>query len=97
LLGPETRYQKIEKVALAFLTTAQRLMQYFLAHTIIDRTDQPIRQILGRPDVAGPLMKWSLELSEFDIHYESRKTLKAQVFADFLAEMTFPIVDNIEE
>jgi len=42
-------------------------------------------------------MKWSLELSEFDIHYESRKTLKAQVFADFLAEMTFSAEENTEE
>jgi len=33
---------------------------------------------------------WSLELSEFDIHYKSRKALKAQVFADFLAVITFP-------
>jgi hypothetical protein len=48
LLGPETRYQKIEMVALALLTSAQRLRQYFLAHTVIVRTDQPIRQILGR-------------------------------------------------
>jgi len=47
LLGPETRYQKIEKVALALLTEARRLRQYFLAHTVVDRTDQPIRQILG--------------------------------------------------
>jgi len=84
----------IEKVALALLTTARRLRQYFKAHTVIVRTDQPIRQILGRPDVVGRMMKWSLELSEFDIHYESRKALKAQVFADFLVEMTFPIEDN---
>jgi len=42
-------------------------------------------------------MRWSLELSEFDIHYESRKALKAQVFADFLAEMTFPMEENKEE
>jgi hypothetical protein len=47
--------------------------------------------------MAGRMMKWSLELSEFDIHYESRKALKAQAFADFLAEMTFPIEDNTEE
>jgi hypothetical protein len=59
--------------------------------------DQPIRQILGRPDVAGWMMKRLLELSEFDIHYESRKALKVQVFADFLTEMTFPIEDNTEE
>ncbi|MCI75927.1 maturase K, partial [Trifolium medium] len=38
--------------------------------------------------MAGRILKWSLELSEFDIRYESRKTLKAQVLADFVAEMT---------
>jgi hypothetical protein len=43
------------------------------------------------------MMKWSLELSEFDIHYDSRKALKAQVFADFLAEMTFPAEESPEE
>jgi len=90
LQGHETRYQKIEKVALAPVTAAQRLRQYFLTHTIIVRTDQPIRQILGCPDVAGRMMKWSLELSEFDIHIESRKARKAQVFAGFVAEMNFP-------
>jgi hypothetical protein len=97
LLGPETWYQRIEKVALALLTAARRLRQYFLAHTVVVRTDQPIRKIFGRPDVAGRMMKWSLELSEFDIHYESRKALKAQVFADFLAEMTFPAEDSSKE
>jgi len=42
-------------------------------------------------------MKWSLELSEFDIHYESRKALKAQVFANFIAEMTSPTEENKEQ
>ena len=35
--------------------------------------------------MAGRMLKWSLELSEFDIQYESRK---AQALADFVAEMT---------
>jgi ribonuclease HI len=43
------------------------------------------------------MMKWSLQLLEFDIHYESRKALKAQVFADFLAEMTIPVEEIKEE
>jgi len=43
------------------------------------------------------MMKWSLELSEFDIHYESRKALKAQVFTDFIAEMTIPAEENTEQ
>jgi len=57
LLGPETRYEKIEKVALTLVTSARRLRQYFLAHTIVVRTDRSIRQILGRSDVAERMMK----------------------------------------
>jgi len=51
---------------------------------------------LGRHDVAGRMMKWSLELSEFNIHYESRKALKAQVFADFIVGMTFTAEEKEE-
>ena len=36
------------------------------------------------------MLRWSLELSKFNIKYESRKALKAQVLADFVAEMTSP-------
>ncbi|CAJ2651997.1 unnamed protein product [Trifolium pratense] len=97
--GPELRYQQIEKIALALVYAARRLRHYFLAHTIVVRTDQPIKSLLGRPDMAGRMLKWSLELSEFDIRYESRKALKAQVLADFVAEMTSssPTVDEADK
>ncbi|CAJ2671137.1 unnamed protein product [Trifolium pratense] len=99
LQGPELRYQQIEKIALALVYAARRLRHYFLAHTIVVRTDQPIKSLLGRPDMAGRMLKWSLELSEFDIRYESRKALKAQVLADFVAEMTSssPTVDGADK
>ncbi|PNX63913.1 maturase K, partial [Trifolium pratense] len=69
---------------------ARKLRHYFLAHFIVVRTDQPIKQLLARPDMTGRMLKWSLELSEFEIFFESRKALKAQVLADFVAEMTTP-------
>ncbi|KAK2427943.1 hypothetical protein QL285_026492 [Trifolium repens] len=96
LQGPELRYLLIEKVALALINAARRLRHYFLAHTIVVRTDQPIKSLLSRPDMAGRMLKWSLELSEFDIRYESRKALKAQVLADFVAEMTAPAPSSEE-
>ncbi|MCI75478.1 maturase K, partial [Trifolium medium] len=40
--------------------------------------------------MTGRMLKWSLELSEFEIHYENRRALKAQVLADFIVEMTNP-------
>ncbi|CAJ2668042.1 unnamed protein product [Trifolium pratense] len=88
LQGPELRYLQIEKTALAVVMAARNLRHYFLAHSIIIRTDQPIKQLLARPDMTGRMLKWSLELSEFEIFFESRKALKAQVLADFIAEMT---------
>ncbi|GAU50675.1 hypothetical protein TSUD_187590 [Trifolium subterraneum] len=88
LQGPELRYLQIEKIALAVIMAARKLRYYFLAHSIIIRTDQPVKQLLARPDMVGRMLKWSLELAEFDISFESRKALKAQILADFVAEMT---------
>ncbi|WJX56033.1 hypothetical protein P8452_41732 [Trifolium repens] len=63
LQGPELRYLQIEKMDLAIVTTARKLRHYFLAHSIVVRTDQPVRCLLGRPGMAGRMLKWSLELS----------------------------------
>ncbi|GAU34163.1 hypothetical protein TSUD_162630 [Trifolium subterraneum] len=98
LQGPELRYQRIEKVALALVTAARRLRYYFLAHTIVVRTDQPIKSLLVRPDMAGRMLKWSLELSEFDIRYESRKALKAQgILIEVSLALSFPTSNNQAE
>ncbi|XP_058769007.1 uncharacterized protein LOC131642852 [Vicia villosa] len=94
LQGPEIRYQQIEKVGLALITATRRLRHYFLAYTIFVRTEQPMKQLLARPDMAGRMLYWLLELAEFDIKYEGRKILKAQVLADFVAEMAFPETTN---
>ena len=34
------------------------------------------------------MLKWLLEISEFDVQYERRKDLKAKSLADFVAKMT---------
>ncbi|XP_058725992.1 uncharacterized protein LOC131597305 [Vicia villosa] len=94
LQGPKVKYQQIEKVGLPLITAARRLRHYFLAHTIVVRTEQPVKQLLARPDMAGRMLCWSLELTEFDIKYKGRKALKAQVLADFVAEMAFSETTN---
>lgn len=35
-------------------------------------------------------MKWSVQLSEFDISYKSRAAIKAQALANFIVELTKP-------
>ncbi|XP_072073834.1 uncharacterized protein [Arachis hypogaea] len=67
----ELRYPRIEKLALALTFSARRLRPYFQSHTIYVRTDQPLQQVLQKPELAGQLVKWPVELSEFDIHVSS--------------------------
>ncbi|XP_077252348.1 uncharacterized protein LOC143891690 [Tasmannia lanceolata] len=86
----EIRYQGVEKLAYALIMAARKLRPYFQAHTIKDLTDQPLRQVLHKPDTSGRLVKWAVELSEFDIQYMPRPAIKAQVLADFVAECTIP-------
>jgi hypothetical protein len=35
-------------------------------------------------------MSWAIELTQYDISYEPRLAIKAQILANFLAEMTPP-------
>nr|KYP76256.1 Retrovirus-related Pol polyprotein from transposon 17.6 [Cajanus cajan] len=90
LQGAEARYQKIEKLALAILVTARKLRHYFQSYEVLVQTDHPIRQVLQKPDLAGRMMKWSVELSEYSIKYEPRGAIKAQALADFVMELTSP-------
>ncbi|XP_061344701.1 uncharacterized protein LOC133290607 [Gastrolobium bilobum] len=88
LQGAELRYQQVEKVALTLIFVARRLRPYFQCHPITVRTNQPIRQVLHKPDLAGRMMSWAIELSEYQITYEPRTAIKAQALTDFIAEMT---------
>jgi len=88
LHAAETRYHMIEKVALALVLTARQMRPYFQNHSITVRTDYPIFKILSKPNLAGRMICWSIELSEFDIHYEPRGAIKSQCLADFSAELT---------
>ncbi|XP_025661034.1 uncharacterized protein [Arachis hypogaea] len=86
----ELNYPRIEKLALALIFSARRLRPYFQSHVIYVRTDHPLRQVLHKPEIAGRLIKWAVELSEFDIRYQSRGPIKSQFLADFIAEFTTP-------
>ncbi|KAK3017829.1 hypothetical protein RJ639_003431 [Escallonia herrerae] len=86
----ETRYPKIDKIALALIISARRLRPYFQSHTIVVLTDQPLRKVLLSPEASGRLVNWSVELGEFDLQYKPRTAIKAQALADFIVECTLP-------
>ena len=82
----------IEKVALALVLMARQMRPYFQDHSITVRTDYPILKILSKPDLVGSMIGWSIELSEFNIRYELRGSIKYSCLADFFAELT-PLSD----
>nr|KYP76697.1 Transposon Ty3-I Gag-Pol polyprotein [Cajanus cajan] len=63
LQDAETRYQHLEKTVLALVHTARRLRHYFQSHRIIVRTDCPMMKVLRKPELAGQMVAWSIELS----------------------------------
>nr|GEW34514.1 reverse transcriptase domain-containing protein [Tanacetum cinerariifolium] len=87
LQGPELNHSPMEKLVLSLVFAAKRLCRYFQAHPITVITDQPIKQVMTRPDVARRLQKWSIMLGEHNIAYRPRTSVKGQILADFLTEM----------
>ncbi|XP_063948099.1 uncharacterized protein LOC135152193 [Daucus carota subsp. sativus] len=82
-----------EKALSAVLVPSRKLRPYFQAHKIEVLTDQPLRNIMHSPKASGRLIKWAVELGEFEIRYKPRVAIKAQALADFLVECT---IDNKE-
>ncbi|GKB71019.1 reverse transcriptase domain-containing protein [Tanacetum coccineum] len=90
LQGVELNYTPMEKLILALVCAAKRLRRYFHAHHVAVIMDQPIKQIISCPDVAGRLQKWSIMLGEHNI----RTSVKGQILADFLVEKSDEVPAN---
>ncbi|KAL0345643.1 UNVERIFIED_CONTAM: hypothetical protein Sradi_4395600 [Sesamum radiatum] len=93
----ESRYPPIEKMALTLVITSKKLRPYFLSYPVGVRTNTSLKQVLGRPEASRRLLKWAIELSEYDISYLPRTTIKAQALAYFVSEMTGTIHEEVSE
>ncbi|XP_024019753.1 uncharacterized protein LOC112091128 [Morus notabilis] len=86
LLDTEMRYPQMEKLALVLVVTSRKLCHYFQVHSIQVLTNHRLRQVLQKPDTSKRLLKWSIELSQFDIDYKPQIAIKGQALAEFVAE-----------
>ena len=78
----------MEKLAFALVTTSRKLRHYFEAHIINVLTDHPLKKAVNKLEAVGWLIQWAIELSEFDVRYQPRNAIKAQVLVDFIAEFS---------
>jgi hypothetical protein len=82
----ETHYPPLEKVGLALITAADKLPQYFQAHTVYLVTQYPVQAMFNKADFTGRIWKWGAKISALGVKYLPRTAIKGQVLADFVAE-----------
>ncbi|XP_074346494.1 uncharacterized protein LOC141685280 [Apium graveolens] len=90
----ETRYTSLDKLAYALILASQNLKPYFQAHRVEVRTSYPLRQVMHKPESSGRMLKWTVELGQFEVDYKPRTAIKGQALADIVLE--FPPHQEVE-
>ena len=76
LIDVETRYAFIEKLCLSLYYACTKLRHYLLSSTcIVTCQADVIKHMLQKPILSGRIGKWAYALVEYDLAYESLKSV----------------------
>ena len=90
----EMKYSTIEREGLAIVFATQQFRHYILGKKVWLLTDQlPLVNVMRRKHSTHRLVRWALELQEYDIDY-SHRSGKANANADFLSRITDELTDE---
>ena len=77
LIDAETMYTFIEKLCLSLYYACTKLRHYLLSSTcIVTCQADVIKHMLQKPILSGRIGKWAYALVEYDLAYESLKSIK---------------------
>lgn len=87
LIGYELNCTPIERAYLVVVFVSQKLRRYMVSHKVhlIAQFDT-LKYLMNRATLIRRLAKWVMILSEFDIEYVNRKSIKGQIIEDQLVE-----------
>jgi hypothetical protein len=90
LRDAKMRYLEVHKLLYAVLIASRKLRHYFQAHKISVVTSYPLKAVLHNPKATGNIVKWAVELVEFELDFMPRHAVKTQALAEFVAGWTPP-------
>ena len=77
----------LKKLCLSLYYACTKLGYYLLSSTcIVTCQADVIKHMLQKPILSGRIGKWAYALVEYDLAYESLKSVKSQIVADFIVE-----------
>jgi hypothetical protein len=87
----------VQRLHYAVLMMTRKLKHYFLAHSIWVVYDWLLAHVLQSKEATGWITQWVVEISQYDIEFFPRRTIKSQALADFITEWTDSSLRGIEE
>jgi hypothetical protein len=87
LLDAETRYIFVEKLCLSLYYARSKFRHYILSSSCtVSCQYDVIKHMLLMSILSGMMGKWAYTLVEYDLAYESLRSMKGQVVADFIVD-----------
>ena len=94
----EKQYPASELACLTLVYASQRLCHYFLSHKLqLMVKSDPIRFLLTKPILSGRLVRWLLQLSQFNITCVVPKAIKSQAVIDRVTMFSGQTEEEVEK